>query len=305
MADRGYSVCQTYDGGYIVTGCTAILAPNAWDVYLIKTDSLGMVVWDTIFGTPGWDEGWSVRQTPDSGYVVAGMTTPPSNKKSEVYLVKVDRSGQVVPRIDVAVTGIKEPPDTDFVDMSYDVTASVRNLGNAPDSFAVTATIDGYSDVYPVNHLAAGREIEISFQHDWLVPPDDSTTYVMTVCARTLNDIDTTRDCMQKMIFAYYDPTGTEEAFDRQDESGFRLYQNEPNPFQKSTVIQYSLPAECDVTLAVYDVAGRPVSWLVSEEQGARIHDVRWDAGAYASGVYFYRLQAREFTQTRKMILAR
>jgi hypothetical protein len=320
FVDEGHSVCQTYDGGYVIAGCTEIFAPGARDVYLLKTDSMGVVIWDKVLGTPGWDDGWSVQQTPDSGYIVVGVATPPREKKKEVYLVKLDRSGQVIPRRDVAVAGMKAPPDTVFVDTSYDVIATVSNLGNAPDSFTVTVTIDGYSDVYPVSYLAAGCEIDILFHQAWLVPPDDSTTYVMMVCGETEGDIDTTNDCMQKEIFAY-NPTGVEERLDRRGEFGFHLYQNKPNPFHRSTVIQYSLPTECDVTLSVYDVTGSLVHKLVDELQGPGFYRAHWDPQGCADGIYFCSLmacperspelgegrsrRAGDFTETRKMVLVR
>jgi len=150
FADAGYSVCQTYDGGYVIAGCIESYGQGAFDVYVMKTDSLGVVAWDTVCGTPGSDWGWSVQQTTDSGYIVAGWATPQVGKRSEVYLVKIDRSGQVIPRRDVAVAGMKAPPDTVFVDTSYDVIATVSNLGNAPDSFT-ELSCRGLRDRYSVS----------------------------------------------------------------------------------------------------------------------------------------------------------
>ena len=210
----------------------------------------------------------------------------------------------MIPRRDVAVAGMKAPPDTVFVDTSYDVIATVSNLGNAPDSFTVTVTIDGYSDVYPVSYLAAGCEIDILFHQAWLVPPDDSTTYVMMVCGETEGDIDTTNDCMQKEIFAY-NPTGVEERLARRGKFGFHLCQNEPNPFHRSTMIQYSLATQCDVTLSVYDATGRLMETIVDQRQGPGVFRVQWIAESHADGIYFCRLQAGGFQETRKMVLVR
>ncbi|MDW8436854.1 MAG: alpha-amylase family glycosyl hydrolase [Chloroherpetonaceae bacterium] len=82
-----------------------------------------------------------------------------------------------------------------------------------------------------------------------------------------------------------------------------RLFQNYPNPFNPSTVIGYELPTTSDVRLEVFDVLGRKIATLVSARQEAGAHRVAFDASRYAlsSGVYFYRLQAGEFAQTRKM----
>ena len=87
-----------------------------------------------------------------------------------------------------------------------------------------------------------------------------------------------------------------------------RLDVNIPNPFNPSTSIHYEIGRNDVVTLRVYDVAGRLVRTLVSGERGPGAYEARWDgrddAGrGVASGVYFYRLQAGAFTQTRRMVL--
>lgn len=81
------------------------------------------------------------------------------------------------------------------------------------------------------------------------------------------------------------------------------LAQNYPNPFNPATDISYTLPASSDVTLAVYDMLGRRISVLVSEEVAAGSHTVRFDASGMASGVYIYRLETPGQVLTNKMVL--
>ena len=83
----------------------------------------------------------------------------------------------------------------------------------------------------------------------------------------------------------------------------FGLSQNFPNPFNASTIIQYSIPTASNVTIEIYDILGRKVETLVQGEQPAGYHQVRWDANDHSSGMYFYRIQAGEYTKTRKMVL--
>ncbi len=91
----------------------------------------------------------------------------------------------------------------------------------------------------------------------------------------------------------------------------FELYQNYPNPFNPATVIKYSIPNTAKsfryVTLKVYDVLGREVATLVNRKQAPGNYSVTFNtnsvAGSLPSGIYFYRLQAGEFTRTKKMIL--
>jgi predicted acyl esterase len=87
--------------------------------------------------------------------------------------------------------------------------------------------------------------------------------------------------------------------------NGFLLHQNYPNPFNASTTVRYELPDPARVRLSVYDMLGREVSVLVNDRREAGFHQVRFDPGGLASGVYFYRLQAGEFTQTRKLVIVK
>jgi len=81
------------------------------------------------------------------------------------------------------------------------------------------------------------------------------------------------------------------------------LNQNYPNPFNPSTVISYDLPEASDVTIQVYDMTGRQVATLVNSRMEAGTHEVTFNAGNLASGVYIYRLQAGEHMLTRKLTL--
>jgi hypothetical protein len=83
------------------------------------------------------------------------------------------------------------------------------------------------------------------------------------------------------------------------------LSQNFPNPFNPVTRIRYDLPRSGSVRLAVYDVMGREVEMLVNERQAEGTYEATFDGSRFASGVYFYRLTAEGFNETRKMLLIR
>ena len=87
--------------------------------------------------------------------------------------------------------------------------------------------------------------------------------------------------------------------------AGFSLFQNFPNPFNPSTTIKYELPNSSEVRLSLYDLLGREVSTLVNERRDAGVHEARFDGSGLSSGVYFYRIEAGSFVQTRKLILLR
>jgi len=85
----------------------------------------------------------------------------------------------------------------------------------------------------------------------------------------------------------------------------FRLEQNYPNPFNPSTVISYELPAASEVSLKIYDVLGRETQTLVNARQDAGRYSASFNATNLSSGIYFYRLQASAFSETRKMMLVK
>ncbi len=85
----------------------------------------------------------------------------------------------------------------------------------------------------------------------------------------------------------------------------FRLYQNYPNPFNPSTTIKFSLSEDSDVSLKVYDVAGRQVRIVVDRHMKAGIHVVPFRPDGLASGVYFFRLKSGHRVETKKMVILR
>ena len=95
---------------------------------------------------------------------------------------------------------------------------------------------------------------------------------------------------------------------DKEDENEhivtqYELFQNYPNPFNPNSTIRFSINERVKVSLKIFDILGREISTLVNEEKAAGRYEVVFNANGLASGIYFYRLQAGNFVQTRKMIL--
>ncbi len=83
----------------------------------------------------------------------------------------------------------------------------------------------------------------------------------------------------------------------------FTLEQNYPNPFNPSTRISWQLPISSHVSLKVFDVLGNEIAKLVNEEKPAGSNEIEFDAGGLPSGIYFYRLQAGKYIETKKLVL--
>jgi hypothetical protein len=83
----------------------------------------------------------------------------------------------------------------------------------------------------------------------------------------------------------------------------YELRQNYPNPFNPSTNIKYSVPQSSNVVIRIFDIIGNEIETLVNEKKPAGNYKVEFDASTFPSGIYFYRLQAGSFIETKKMLL--
>jgi hypothetical protein len=92
--DYGHSVQQTSDGGYIIAGSTRSFGAGHYDVYLVKTNDSGDTLWTRTYGGTSADGGYSVQQTADGGFVVAGYTLPAA--RTYVYVIKTDPRGDTL-----------------------------------------------------------------------------------------------------------------------------------------------------------------------------------------------------------------
>ncbi len=94
-------------------------------------------------------------------------------------------------------------------------------------------------------------------------------------------------------------PTGNEVA------DKYSLSQNYPNPFNPATEIRFSIPKQTVVKITIFDMTGKEIEQLYNGELSAGNYKAEWDAAGYSSGVYFYRLETVNFTDTKKMVLVK
>jgi hypothetical protein len=94
--DCGCAVALTPDGGYIISGYTRSFGAGLADVYVIRTDADGDTLWTRTYGGAGYDYGYSMQQTADGGYIIAGYTWPLVTDSGDVYLVKIDADGDTL-----------------------------------------------------------------------------------------------------------------------------------------------------------------------------------------------------------------
>jgi len=85
----------------------------------------------------------------------------------------------------------------------------------------------------------------------------------------------------------------------------YALKQNHPNPFNPITVISYQIPTVSFVELSIYNLIGQKIVTLISEKQNSGFKEITWDASGFSSGIYYYKIEAGEFYDVKKMILLR
>jgi hypothetical protein len=122
---RGASVDQTSDSGYVLTGYTAHSGMTNPDVYVVKTDSVGDTTWTRTYGGSGWEEGYLVRQTTEGGYFIAGKTNSFGAGGFDVWILETDSNGDTLwakayggTSDDVAYSG-QETADEEYIIAGY------------------------------------------------------------------------------------------------------------------------------------------------------------------------------------------
>ena len=110
-------------------------------------------------------------------------------------------------------------------------------------------------------------------------------------------------DIQGKLVITISGQTGIDDHHGQSLPRTMVLEQNYPNPFNPTTIISFTLPSTSFVSLKIFDALGREVSTLLSEELSAGIYSQQWNASDFPSGIYFYRLQAGSFAETKKLIL--
>lgn len=278
----GISIQQTLDGGYILGGYRRQDDGRDWDIYLVKTNPLGDTLWTRTFGGEADDRGFSVEQTPDQAYVIAGYTKSFSVGATDAFLAKVDSSGHDLWR-------------RTYGGVDIEMARSVQQTSEGGYILAGHSS----SGVYLVRTDSLGYEIwsrtyGTSGAYGSSVQQTSDGGYIIT--GRKYGDVYLIKTDENGFV-------GIQEENGKPKIENRKLLQNVPNPFRASTVISYSLPAATHVTLEVFDISGRLVETLIDERQDPGIHQARWDVKNAPSGVYFYRLKAGEFTDTKKMVI--
>ena len=193
-------------------------------------------------------------------------------------------------------------PDTlrDFcmamaIDMNDNVYLTGKSASGYSDSQIVTLRYDSSAnEIWAATYSSGPNATD---EGDFIAVDDSGSVYVGGSSV-TSNGFD-----YLALKYRQQEGTGIIAAPTSKVPKGYVLYQNFPNPFNPTTTIRYSLPTSAFVSLKLFGVLGNEIATLIDGLQRAGPHSIEFDATDLASGVYFYRLQAGGFNDTKKLIL--
>lgn len=293
--DYGVSIKRCENGDYIITGYTQSFSSNH-DIYLIRINPYGDTTWTNHYGGEGLDFGEDVLELDGGEFIIAGYTTSYGTDDYDCYLVRVNAHGDTLWTKHYGGEYDDKAYAIQLFEDGIALAGYTHNAGSTErDALIIKTNFDG--DVIWTKTIGG-------LYNDWgldIYKTDDNGLILTGQFDKYGNgnhDVWLVR--IDNLLM------GVENEF---WPIHYLLSQNYPNPFNPSTRISWQSPISGWQTLKVYDVLGNEVVTLVDENKPAGKYEVEFQSTIgirrLASGVYFYRLYAGGFIETKKMILIR
>jgi hypothetical protein len=288
-SDFGNSVCTDKNGNIIVTGYSTE-SFSASTAFTVKYSPAGDTIWSETISEPGrLLEGEGVV-TDSAGNVWIAYSSEDENGMHSLGIIKYNSSG--VPVWDSLYSGSN---NIIFTNMAIDHTGRLAiaglMIGGNSDMLLLRSDLSGRV----VTEFTSGTPATEEYTGGLAVDNTGDVFLTGTVVNGSTSDV---------ITYGFMNTIGIHQT-QAEIPDGYILGQNYPNPFNPATNIQFSVPRQGLIKLVVYDITGKEVSGLVNKQLKPGTYKVDFDAAGLTSGVYFYKLSAEGFTETKKMILVK
>jgi hypothetical protein len=299
-----YGSASTYNGNPIPVGSII----DAYDTFLVHcgidtVHTQGDYGFMQVYGDDGFGEGPELGEAL-TFYINGRLATPLGPDVAE-WAGKCVREVNLSATAAVSMIQTALPVDQDCspgeVVRYY---ATVRNTGEGLDFYSVSAVSQQGSIIEPMSgfsYALPGEEATIYF--DVLIPYAIYVDMDDVVIFKVISGADATVFIEDTVVTHVLISTDVSDDDSRLLPGDFELYQNYPNPFNPTTIISFNLSAKTDVEMEIFDLLGRMVNHVELGNMNAGYHSIKYDAAGLSSGVYFYRIKAGVFNETRKMVL--
>ncbi len=296
--DKAWGIVVDETDNAYITGYVTSAAGNI-DAYTSKFSSSGNLVWSDTYNGNGneSDKAWGIVVDVDRTVFVTGETED-ANDNTNYLTLKYDRHGELS-----WVKTYNGPGDGE--DKSASISLFRNNVVVTGKSWGSNNTFDYATIRYKKNN---GTQLEVnrySMSENSNDLAKDVATKGSTVVVTGYSELIMDNQESSSYISTVSHNWGSELESNSTVPSGFSLHQNYPNPFNPATSIQFDLAENSMVKLAIYDILGKEVSVLVNQQLEAGVHNITFNAGKLSSGVYFYRLEAGNFYDIKKMTLVK
>jgi hypothetical protein len=319
--EGGFCVQKTLDYGYVIIGTTdsflSTVPLGDTDVYLIKTDSSGILEWQIALGNSGYDYGAEIQLTSDSGFIIVGTT---QTNSYNIYLIKMGPEN-LDSHISLSFTPQNPPVQIPAGGGSFQYNLSIINDGLTQIPF------DFWIEIDPPNKGISMFRLQSNLN---LLPGDSlyqtiSQSIPANAPTGTYNFMAFVGEnpcvVLDSASFNFVKLGGRMDIVGIRDEgftgwdyevingvsspvpTKFALYPPSPNPFNSTVTLSFELSNASPVELTIYDICGKKVATLDTRHSTLGKNCIEWDASEQASGIYFVRMQTGDFSQTRKMVL--
>lgn len=335
--DMAYSIIQTADGGFVLGGYTNSFGSGGYDMYIVKLNSNGTLLWSKTAGGAGDEQALTIIKTTDGGFITAGFTSSFGTGGKDMYIVKFDAAGNTCgnttePSGSSGASGTATSPAFTVVIQNPSATTASPILGSGGILSTICGTLppipptlvsppNGSNNqlstvrfIWNKSNNAISYRLQIALDSSFTnLVVNDSTLADSTIVVTNLttnkyywwrvNAKNTTGTSSYSEVWEFGTFLVGINEISAEIPEKFCLYDNFPNPFNPVTNIRFDLPAAGVLELTVFDILGKEIFRLVRHIMNPGTFGVQFEGTNSASGLYLYKLKFGNFSETKRMVL--